>query len=195
MNLNLCVKNKDATAYRTMVAKGATRMANNGLWSTGAAGVMLFVSKLSAMTFDQGMPELFLAYAEEHHELYKGKGLCSRLNPLDQSILTETVTAVKNQTRMQDAKLEKVLEAVEAQSTQLDHKLKSRMGDIAAAMSRLTELERAVKSGETKQNKGPPSAENRCSYCQSTEHFVRDCPKKAEADAKKKKEAEENANK
>ena len=192
-NIHICLKNKDAAAYRSMISKGATRMANNGLWSTGAAGVMLFVSKLSAMTFDQGMPELFLAYAEEHHEIYKGKGLCSRLNPLDSAILTETVIAIKNQTRTQDAKLDKVLEAVETQSVQLEHKLKSRMGDLSSALSRLSDLERAAKT-ET-QKKGPPSADNRCSYCQSTEHFVRDCPKKAEADAKKKKEAEENANK
>ena len=62
-----------------MLEKGATRMASHGSYSTGAAQVMLFVGKLSKMTFDQGMPHLFLDYCEEHVEVHKGQGLARAL--------------------------------------------------------------------------------------------------------------------
>ena len=82
-NINHFLKTRDAEGYRTMVSKGATRMAAHGDYSTGAAKVMLFVGKLSKMTFDQGMPELFLDYCEEHIETHKGRGLATKENPLD----------------------------------------------------------------------------------------------------------------
>ena len=95
-NMNTFVKSRDAAGYRSMISKGATRMAAHGSYSTGAAKVMLFVSKLSKMTFEQGMPGLFLDYCEEHCEMHKGQGLASGLNPLDTNVLTETVLAEKN---------------------------------------------------------------------------------------------------
>ena len=52
-NLNTFLKSRDAVGYRAMVSRGATRMAANGDYSTGAAQLMLFVNKLSKMTFDQ----------------------------------------------------------------------------------------------------------------------------------------------
>ena len=182
-NLHSFVKNKDASGYKAMVARGATRLAANGEWSSGAAGVMLFVTKLSRMTFDQGMSELFMEYCEEHHETYKGRGLANKSNPLDQAILTETVLAAKAQVHSSDDKLNKVMEAVEAQDSKMDQRIRSRLGELSAVVTRVSQLE--TKMNHTGSRGGPPSAENPCGYCGAIDHFIRDCPKKKEADARK----------
>ena len=130
---------KDAAGYRQMITRGATRMAATQ-WKTGAAFLMLFVNKLSAMTFGQGMPELFLDYCEEHLESYKGEGLCSGDNPLDPTILTETVLARKAVS--EDG--ETLTAALAAQSEAMDGRLRGVQGERAALARRVSELERAI---------------------------------------------------
>jgi len=177
---------KDAAGYRSMVAKGATRMAASQ-WKTGAAFVMLFVNKLSAMTFDQGMPELFLEYAEEHLESYKGEGLCSFESPLDQTILTETVLARKSNAQESGTRINRVLEAVEASDLKLETKLKSRLGEVTHLSRKLEALEKELATARlsTAPNGGPPGPDNVCSWCKGEDHFIRDCPKKKLAADKK----------
>ena len=187
-NLNSFLKSRDAVGYRAMVSRGATRMAANGDYSTGAAQLMLFVNKLSKMTFDQGMPGLFLNYVEEHIEMHKGQGLASATNPLDTNVLTETVLAEKNKAMAHDDKLERVIEQVESLGTSIDQKMKSKMGEVSSMASKLAGLERQM-GDRTGPGRGPPSKDNPCQYCGAPDHFIRDCPKKKEADAKKKEAA------
>ena len=193
-NLYAFLKSRDAAGYRAMITRGATRMASNGDYSTGAAKVMLFVNKLSKMTFDQGMPGLFLDYCEEHIETHKGRGLASRDNPLDQTVLTETVLAEKVHSKHAEERIDKALGAIDTSG--LD-KMKSRMGEVSAMTSKVAMLERELrelKSSAEERSRdrsrggglgGPPSEDNVCSYCKSPDHFIRDCPKKKEADARK----------
>ena len=181
------LKAKDAEGYRNMLLKGAHRMASNPVYGTAAAQLMLFISKLSKMTFDQGMPHLFLTYCEEHVETHKGKGLASASNPLDAGVLTETVLAEKNKSRDTDSKMEKVLEQMEQQNMSLTNSLKSRMGEVNALASKVAQLEKSMSNGTIGGGK-PPSNDNSCSYCRSPDHFIRDCPKKAENDERRKKD-------
>ena len=66
-----------------MITKGATRLAGAPHCSTAAAHLMLFINKLSKMTFDQGMGGFFSDYCEEHIEAQKGQGLATASSPLD----------------------------------------------------------------------------------------------------------------
>ena len=159
-------------------------MAANGAYSTGAAQLMLFIGKLSKMTFDQGMPGLFLDYCEEHMETHKGYGLASAENPLDPDVLTETVLAEKAKTQACDERVDKVLAQME-ELAGVEQKVKSRLGEISALASKVTALEAKVGNTGAPRTGGPPSAENVCSYCRSPDHFVRDCPKKREADERR----------
>ena len=194
-NMNTFVKSRDAAGYRSMISKGATRMAAHGSYSTGAAKVMLFVSKLSKMTFEQGMPGLFLDYCEEHCEMHKGQGLASGLNPLDTNVLTETVLAEKNKSRDDDEKLSKQAMQFEAQ----EQKYKNRMGEVSAMSAKISSLESQLRDFKLAdkptpaRSNMPPSADNPCSYCKETDHFIRDCPKKAESDERKRKAKEASA--
>ena len=188
-NLNMYLKNRDAAGYRSMLEKGATRMASHGSYSTGAAQVMLFVGKLSKMTFDQGMPHLFLDYCEEHVEVHKGQGLARAGNPLDPDVLTETVLAEKKTQACVDNEGERKLAARLDECEKQEQKLKSRVGEINAMSSRLQALEAKTIATPTPGRGGPPSAENPCQYCKSPDHFVRDCPKKKAADANRAAEA------
>ena len=181
------LKAKDAEGYRNMLLKGAHRMASNPVYGTAAAQLMLFISKLSKMTFDQGMPHLFLTYCEEHVETHKGQGLASASNPLDAGVLTETVLAEKNKARDTDSKMEKVLEQMEQQNMSLTNSLKSRMGEVNALASKVAQLEKSMSNGTIGGGK-PPSNDNSCSYCRSPDHFICDCPKKAENDERRKKD-------
>lgn len=187
LNLLNYIKSRDAEGYRSMITKGATRMAATPRLATAAAHLMLFINKLSKMTFDQGMPGLFLDYCEEHFEQYKGEGLASAANPLDQAILTETVLAEKNKSRDTDQKMDKVIEALEAQNVTLTNSVKSSRGEVSALASKLAQLEKEI--GNKKSGK-PPSEDNPCQFCGSPDHFIRDCPKKKESDARKKAAAE-----
>lgn len=196
-NMNHFLKNRDAAGYRAMVTKGATRMAATGLYATGAAMLMLFVQKLSKMTFDQGMPELFLDYCEEHVEMHKGQGLASSENPIDQAILTETVLAEKSKAQAYDEKIDKMMSSIETANAAIDQKMRGRMGEVSALVSKVAALEKALgekAGGGGRGGGGPPSADNPCSYCGATDHFVRDCPKRKEADERKAtRRAEETA--
>ena len=58
--LNTFLKSRDADGYRTMITKGATRLAGAPHCATAAAHLMLFINKLSKITFDQGMGGIFL---------------------------------------------------------------------------------------------------------------------------------------
>ena len=186
-NLNTFIKSRDAAGYRAMVTKGATRLAATGQHSVGAAMLMLFIQKLSKMTFDQGMPELFLDYCEEHTEMHKGKGLATNSNPIDQNILTETVLAEKSRAKAYDEKMDTMMETIATANAAIDQKVKGRMGEVNALVSKVAALERqlAENKGGDQRRGGPPSEDNPCSYCGATDHFVRDCPKRKEADAKK----------
>ena len=182
-NIQIFLKEKDAKGYRDMLTKGATRLASNGAYTTASAMLMLFVQKLSKMTFDQGMAHLFLVYCEEHIEVHKGRGLASAANPLDADVLTETVLAEKTRARDTDEKLERVVEQLAEQNMSFDHKFKSKFGGMA---SKIANLEREFEKKQTAAGRnGPPGEDNACSYCKSPDHFIRDCDKKKAADAKK----------
>ena len=175
-----------------MITKGATRLAGAPHCSTAAAHLMLFINKLSKMTFDQGMGGLFLDYYEEHIEAHKGQGLASASSPLDTSVLTETVLAEKNKTRANDTKLEKVVEQMEQQNLSLANTLKSRLGEVGALASKVAQLERDLAPSKRTYDGGgnkPPGENNACVYCKSPDHFIRDCPKKKAADEKKRADA------
>eukprot|EP00964_Phaeocystis_antarctica_P003713 scaffold2000_cov25-Phaeocystis_antarctica.AAC.1 len=136
-------------------------MASNPVYGTAAAQMMLFISKLSKMTFDQGMGNLFLCYCEEHVETHKGQGLASASNPLDAGVLTETVLAEKNKSRDTDSKMEKVLEQMEQQNMSLTNSLKSRMGEVNALASKVALLEKSMSNGTGAVGGGkPPSTDN-----------------------------------
>jgi len=136
---------------------------------------MLFLHKLSAMTFDQGMPQLFLSYCEEHLEFYKGEGLCSAESPLDSQILTETVLAHKVESKAgeSNAAVEKLLEAADKKSRD---RQSSAMGEVTALLERIKVLERNAKEVTLLGNRGPPGPDNKCSGCGSEDHFYRECP-------------------
>ena len=177
-SVNTFIKNRDASGYRAMLTRGATRMAANGTYSTGAAQLMLFIGKLSKMTFDQGMPGLFLDYCEEHMETHKGYGLATAENPLDPDVLTETVLAEKCKVKGGDERFEKMATQME-ELEKMEQKMRSRMGELGALASKVSAMESKLATA-TPRVGGPPSQENVCSYCQSPDHFVRDCPKKRE---------------
>ena len=182
--MNTYLKSGDAEGYRTMITKGATRLAATPHFAPAAAHMMLFITKLSKMTFDQDMGRLFLDYCEEHIEVHKGQGLASAANPLDTNVLTETVLAEKNKTRNNDTKMEKVVEQMD-QLTKMENSVKSRMGEMSALSAKVAHLERELSKSGGSANPNAPSSTNACSYCKSPDHFIRDCPKKKEADAKK----------
>ncbi len=196
VNLNVFLKSRDAEGYRAMITKGANRLAaSGGTLAPGASQLMLFITKLSKYTFEQGMGALFLEYIEEHVEVHKGKGLASAINPIDTNVLTETVLAEKSRTRDNDSKMEKVIEQME-NLTKMENSFKSRMGEIGHLASKVAALEKELAEARAA-NLGAktsyPSATNPCSYCKSSEHFIRDCAKKQAADAKKAAEAAASA--
>ena len=184
------VRTRDACAYKAMVTKGATRMAASK-YRMGAAAVMLFVSKLWAMTGGQKMPGLMLDYCEEHLEAYKGEGLCSAENPLDTTILTETVLACKATAVVDDSSIRDMTASVAAQQERGERVA----AQASAQQSANAKLARRVELLEqqlvdalktTNATKGPPSADNPCTYCKAPDHFIRDCPKKKEADERRR---------
>ena len=179
---------EDAKGYKEMVMRGAMRMSTQMEWQQYAASVYLFVNKLSDMTFEQGRGELFLAYCEEHHENYKGKGLASAESPFDHQILTETVLA-KQGSGGGDQKLQAKFEAkMEAQEKQFKDMLRTEQGKLTALQRKMEVLERS----ETQERRGPPGADNPCLYCGATDHFVRQCPKKKADQERKKADAEKS---
>ena len=189
--MNTFLKSRDAEGYRAMITKGANRLASSGPeLSPAASHLMLFITKLGKMTFEQGMGNLFLDYCEEHIEVHKGKGLASARNPLDTNVLTETVLAEKNKSSNDDTKMAKVVEQME-QLSKMENSLKSRMGEMSTLTSKVASLERELAHTRTSSwtPLPPPSASNACSYCKSPDHFIRDCPKKKVADEKKAAEA------
>ena len=97
-------------------------------------------------------------------------------------MLTETVLAEKNKTRSNDTKMEKVVEQMD-QLAKMENSVKSRMGEMSALSAKVAHLERELSKSGGSSN--APSSTNACSYCKSPDHFIRDCPKKKEADAKK----------
>ena len=185
-NLNYFLKAKDSKGYREMLVKGASRLAAHGGYGVAASNLMLFIQKLTHMTFDQQMPDLFLKYCEEHVEVHKGKGLASASNPLDMEVLTETVLAEKS--RSSSDEMNKVVEQYQQQQLEAERDMKSKLGQISAMQSKLVELERKVAANPNPAAVGnkPPGPDNVCGYCQSPDHFIRDCPLKKAKDAKKK---------
>ena len=191
----------DAAGYRKMVLKGATRMSQNRMWAPYAATLMLFVNKLSAMTFDQNRGDLFLRYCEEHLEAHKGEGLYSGDRPMDPQILEETVLSQKSLTNdgpmaTLEARLEKKFEESAVSERSLRDMVKTEQAKNSTLLRKMEALEKQVEQGKADpaKNRGPPSDENPCSYCGSGQHFVRECPKRAayedEKARRKKKEAE-----
>ena len=186
---------RNAAGARAMILKGTTRMASTK-YKTGAAFVMLAIGKLSAMSFDQGMPDLLLDYLEEHVEAHKGEGLFSAENPLDPSILTDTVLCRKlprstdgtgASTDDTSAKVDRTLSKIKELEDSIratDLAARSRLSEVSALQRHVDKLERELASGITKK-KGPPSVDNPCSFCQAPDHFSRDCPKRTDA-AKKR---------
>ena len=180
---------RDAVGYKEMVMRGAMRMSAQREWQQWAASVYLFVNKLSAMTFEQGRGELFLAYCEEHYENYKGTGLANAESPFDQQILTETVLA-KQSGGGGDAKLQQKFEArLEAQEKQFKDMLKSEQGKMSALQRKMEALE-VNSANSSQERRGPPGVDNPCLYCGATDHFVKQCPKKKADQERKKADAE-----
>ena len=153
--MNTFLKSRDAEGYRTMITKGANRLAAAGhALAPAASHLMLFITKLSKMTFEQGMGNLFLDYCEEHIEVHKGKGLANANNPLDTNVLTETVLAEKNKTRDNDSKMEKVIEQME-QLSKMENAVKSRLGEMGALASKVRDLERELADSKNRQREPP----------------------------------------
>jgi hypothetical protein len=113
--MNHFIKTKDSKGYREMLVKGASRLAAHGAYGSAASNLMLFIQKLTHMTFDQQMPDLFLKYCEEHVEVHKGKGLASDSNPLDMEVLTETVLAEKSRSSADE--MNKIVEMYQQSSS------------------------------------------------------------------------------
>ena len=162
-NMNHFLKTKDVKGYREMLVKGASRLAAHGGYGAAASNLMLFIQKLTHMTFDQQMPDLFLKYCEEHVEVHKGKGLASASNPLDMEVLTETVLAEKN--RSSSDEMNQVVEKYQQQQAEAERDMKSKLGQISAMQSKLVELERKMASASTTTGAGgkaPPGPDNVC---------------------------------
>ena len=173
-NVHNFMKTKDAKGYRDMLVKGGTRLAQSGLYPMAASSLMLFIQKLSHMTFEQNMPDLFLVYCEEHMESHKGMGLYTASEPLDMKILTETVLAEKNRTSADNNKALELYEAHAAASKRESDSLKGKL----AHLERLLAQANLGGGGLGPSGNPPPSDNNTCSYCKSPGHFVRECPKK-----------------
>ena len=142
--MNTFLKSRDAEGYRAMITKGANRLASSGPeLSPAASHLMLFITKLGKMTFEQGMGNLFLDYCEEHIEVHKGKGLASARNPLNTNVLTETVLAEKNKANHNDTKMTKVVEQME-QLSKMENSFKSRLGEMNALNAKVRDLEREL---------------------------------------------------
>ena len=182
-NVHHFVKNKDAVGYRDMILKGATRLGTSGEHPVASSSLMLFVQKLSHMTFDQQMPDLFLVYCEEHMETHKGMGLFSASEPLDQRILTEVVLAVKNRTSADNTQALALFEQHAAASRRESDGLKSKL----AHLERMLAQANLASGSPGPSGNLPPSDTNACGYCKSPGHFARECPVKlAKANAAKK---------
>ena len=147
--------------------------------------MLLFISKLSKMTFKQGMPEIFLTYIEEHLEAYPGQGLCSAKTPLDKYIVDEYVLAEKADTSLMVAKLLAMEKRVEAAESRVNTKLQGSADHTNTTKQRLDNLEERMKKMGEKKN-GPPGPDNPCTYCKGTDHFIGTCPKRLEDEEKKK---------
>lgn len=158
----------DAAGYRSMLLKGADRLAASR-WKEGTSDLMLFVTKLSKMTFDQQMPELFLSYCEEHIEQYPGLGLCKKGEPLDAFILQEYVISVKAPSDS-ESKLAEMTKKFEAAETRFASKLAEQANHFKQKYENL--------ESQMRRNRGPPGPDNPCTYCKATDHFIADCPKK-----------------
>ena len=180
-NVHNFMKTKDAKGYRDMLVKGGTRLAQSGLYPMAASSLMLFIQKLSHMTFDQNMSDLFLVYCEEHMESHKGMGLYTASEPLDMKILTETVLAEKNRTSADNNKAIELYEQHAAASRRESDSLKGKL----AHLERLLAQSSLAAGGLGPSGNLPPSESNTCSFCKSPGHFVRECPKKLARDAKK----------
>ena len=181
-NVHHFVKNKDAVGYRDMILKGATRLGTSGEHPVASSSMMLFIQKLSHMTFDQQMPDLFLVYCEEHMETHKGMGLFSASEPLDQRILTEVVLAVKNRTSADNTQALALFEQHAAASRRESDGLKAKLAHLERMLAQANLTLSPGPSGNL-----PPSDTNACGYCKASGHFARDCPVKlAKANAAKK---------
>ena len=86
-----------------------------------------------------------------------------------------------------DERMERVIAQAE-ELMGLEQRVRSRLGEINTLSSRMAALENRP-AGSNPSRGGPPSADNPCQYCKSPDHFVRDCPKKKEADARRAAEA------
>ena len=181
-NVHHFLKTKDAKGYREMLIKGATRLGQSGLYPVAASSLMLFIQKLSHMTFDQNMPDLFLVYCEEHMESHKGMGLNTASEPLDMKILTETVLSEKNRTSADNTKALELFEQHASASRRESDALKGKLAHLERMLAQ-SNLGGGVpgQSGNL-----PPSETNTCGFCKAPGHFVRDCPKKLARDAAKK---------
>ena len=74
------------------------------------------------------------------------------------------------------------------EESSFEQKLKSRFGEISTLASKVSSLESKLNTtgGPRAAAGGPPSSDNVCSYCcGSPDHFVRDCPKKREVQARR----------
>ena len=188
-NVHHFLKTKDAKGYREMLIKGATRLGQSGLYPVAASSLMLFIQKLSHMTFDQNMPDLFLVYCEEHMESHKGMGLNTASEPLDMKILTETVLSEKNRTSADNTKALELFEQHASASRRESDALKGKLAHLERMLAQ-SNLGGGVpgQSGNL-----PPSETNTCGFCKAPGHFVRDCPKKLARDAANKKQADDAA--
>ena len=188
-NVHHFLKTKDAKGYREMLIKGATRLGQSGLYPVAASSLMLFIQKLSHMTFDQNMPDLFLVYCEEHMESHKGMGLNTASEPLDMKILTETVLSEKNRTSADNTKALELYEQHASASRRESDALKGKLAHLERMLAQ-SNLGGGVPgpSGNL-----PPSETNTCGFCKAPGHFVRDCPKKLARDAANKKQADDAA--
>ncbi|MBL6911017.1 MAG: hypothetical protein ISR34_11420 [Pirellulales bacterium] len=201
-NFNDYLQAMDSIGYRDLLLKGATRMSQNKAWAPYAATLMLFVNKLSSMTFDQNRGDLFLKYCEEHMEAHKGEGLYNAVRPTDPQILEETVLSQKNapkasETEGLEKKMDKRFEEAQATERSLKDMLRAEQVKSAEMKKKMETMERSIQSGvsggEPPKVLGPPGPNNPCNYCGGIDHFARECPKKKIADearAAKKKEAE-----
>ena len=132
-------------------------MAATGLYATEAAMLMLFVQKLSKMIADQGMPELFLDYCEEHVEMHKGQGLASKENPINQAILTETVLAEKSKAQAYDEKMDKMMTTIESANAAIDQKVRGRMDEVNSLISKVAALKKALGEKDDRKTGGLPT--------------------------------------